>query len=301
MNYTLNQLKIFVKIFETKSVTKTAEALFLTQPAVSIQLKNFQDQFDVSLYEIINKRLFITEFGEEIYNEAKAIIEQGEVIKQKTLAYSGHLTGTIKISIVSTGKYVIPFFLSDFIKKYPGIDLKIDVTNKQSVIKNLEENSVDFSLVSVIPTHLKLNKIELMNNELYLVSNKNVKSKGKELFKKHPVVYREEGSATRHIMETYLNANKIIPIKKYELTSNEAVKQSVLADLGVSIMPLIGIKNEIKNGLMKTIPVKGLPIITKWNIVWLKDKKITPASMALISYINENKSEIINKHFLLKN
>ncbi len=297
MNYTLNQLKIFVKIFETKSVTKTAEALFLTQPAVSIQLKNFQEQFNIPLYEIINKKLYITQFGEEIYNEAKAIIEQGEVIRQKTLAYSGHITGSIKISSVSTGKYVIPYFLTDFIKKYPGIDIAIDVTNKQSVIKNLEENTVDFSLVSVIPKHIKLNNIELMENELYLVANSDIKTKGLDIFKKHPVIFREEGSATRHAMESFLTKQKISPLKKYELVSNEAVKQSVMADLGVSIMPIIGIKNEIKNGLIRIVNIKGLPIKTKWNIVWIKAKKLSPAAQVFIEHIKSYKEDIIKKHF----
>ena len=118
MNYTLHQLRLFVKIAETKSITRTSEELFLTQPAVSIQLRNFQNQFDIPLTEIIGRQLFVTEFGSEIAILAKKILEEVDEIQYKTLAFKDILAGKLKISVVSTGKYVMPFFLTDFLKKY---------------------------------------------------------------------------------------------------------------------------------------------------------------------------------------
>ena len=114
MNYTLNQLRIFLKVVQTESVTKAAEELFLTQPAVSIQLKNFQDQFDIPLTEVVGRKIYITDFGREIAEAAENIINHVHAINYKTLAYKGQLTGQLKISVVSTGKYVMPFFLSKF-------------------------------------------------------------------------------------------------------------------------------------------------------------------------------------------
>jgi len=149
MNYTLHQLKLFLRIVETKSITKTAEELFLTQPAVSIQLKNFQNQFDIPLTEIIGRQLFVTEFGNEIASIAKNILNEVDEIQYKSLAFKDILAGRLRISIVSTGKYVMPFFLSAFLKKYPNVELVMDVTNKQKVIKSLEFNEVDFALISV--------------------------------------------------------------------------------------------------------------------------------------------------------
>ena len=110
MNYSLHQLAIFLKIVETKSITKTAESMHLTQPAVSIQLKNFQNQFEVPLIEVVNKRIFVTDFGKEIASSAENILNEVNLIDYRVMKFKGALTGTLKISSVSTGKYVIPLF-----------------------------------------------------------------------------------------------------------------------------------------------------------------------------------------------
>ncbi|MFM2401623.1 MAG: hypothetical protein RI950_1140, partial [Bacteroidota bacterium] len=117
MNYTLNQLQIFVKVVQTASITKAAEELNLTQPAVSIQIKNFQAQFEIPLLEIIGKKIYITDFGKEIAHSAKGILDQVYAINYKTMAYKDQLVGRLTISVVSTGKYVLPFLLTDFLKK----------------------------------------------------------------------------------------------------------------------------------------------------------------------------------------
>ena len=131
MNYTLNQLRIFLKITQTESVTKAAEELHLTQPAVSIQLKNFQDQFDIPLTELVGRKIYITDFGKEIAEAAENILNQVNAINYKTQAYKGQLSGRLRISVVSTGKYVMPYFLSGFMKQHEGIELEMDVTNKR--------------------------------------------------------------------------------------------------------------------------------------------------------------------------
>ena len=134
MNYTLHQLQIFLKIAQIQSITKASEELHLTQPAVSIQLKNFQDQFPIPLTEVVGRKLFITDFGKEIALAAEKILNEVYAINYKTLAYQGALSGRLKISVVSTGKYVMPYFLSDFMRDNAGVDLIMDVTNKLQII-----------------------------------------------------------------------------------------------------------------------------------------------------------------------
>ena len=151
MNYSLHQLAIFLKIVQTKSITKTAEAMHLTQPAVSIQLKNFQNQFKIPLIEIINKKIYITDFGRDIAESAQNIMNEVSAIDNRLMKYVGSLTGTLRISSVSTGKYVIPYFLADFLKENQNVDLHLDVSNKATVLESLEQNQSDFSLVSVLP------------------------------------------------------------------------------------------------------------------------------------------------------
>lgn len=301
MHYTLHQLQIFLKIAEAQSITKASEELHLTQPAVSIQLKKFQDQFPIPLTEIIGRKLFVTEFGKEIARAAEKILNEVYAINYKTLAYQGELSGRLKLSIVSTGKYVMPYFLSDFMKENNGVDLIMDVTNKSMVLKSLELNEVDFALVSVLPDKLKVNHLELMPNKLFFVGSgvlslQNNTNKRK-LFEDLPLIYREPGSATRNAMESFISKNKLSVRKKMELTSNEAVKQAVISGLGCSIMPLIGIKNELKNGDLQIIPVKGLPLITNWNLIWLKSKKLSPAASAFLEFVNTEKQSIIENSF----
>jgi DNA-binding transcriptional LysR family regulator len=301
MNYTLNQLQIYIKIVKTMSITKAAEELHLTQPAVSIQLKNFQDQFDIPLTEIIGRKIYVTEFGHEIAQAAEQIIDQVYAINYKTMAYKGILTGKLRISIVSTGKYIMPFFLADFINQNSGVDLYMDVTNKSAVIESLEKNEVDFALVSIIPNSLYIEKIDLLPNKLYLVGKHLPKSiKGinsNEVFKELPFIFREKGSGTRQTMEKFIAQKNISVLKKMELTSNEAIKQALLAGFGYSIMPLIGIKNELHNRELKIIPTKGLPIKTTWSLIWLKGKKHNPSSLAFLNYLKKEKNNIIDANF----
>ena len=301
MNYTLNQLRIFLKIAEKQSITKASEELHLTQPAVSIQLKNFQNQFPIPLTEVVGRQLFITDFGEEIAEAAKRILREVESINYKLLGFLGELAGKLKISVVSTGKYVMPYFLSGFIREHTGVDLIMDVTNKARVVESLEENEVDFALVSVLPDHLSLNKVGLMRNVLHLVANpkyfKNVKLSKSMFSKDTPLIFREKGSATRAAMERYLSQKEITVAKKIELTSNEAVKQAVISGLGCSIMPLIGVHREIVTGELIIIPQRNLPITTNWNLVWLQKKKLSPVAEAFLEYVNTDKERVMQTHF----
>lgn len=301
MNYTLHQLQVFLKITQTKSITKAAEELHLTQPAVSIQLKNLQDQFEIPLTEVLGRQLYITDFGKEIALAAQNIIDEVYNINYKTLSFKGILSGKLKICVVSTGKYVMPYFLSNFINENRGIELEMDVTNKLKVIKSLKNNEVDFALVSTLPSGIEVYSEELLPNKLFLVGTgfndgfDGLKTDG--IISESPMIYREEGSATRIAMENYIKMRGIDVKMKLQLTSNEAVKQAVIAGLGLSIMPLIGLKNELENRSIKIIPAKKLPISTNWTLIWLKGKKLSPAANAYLDFVRSEKSTICETHF----
>lgn len=296
MHYTLHQLKVFVETVNQQSITKAAESLHLTQPAVSIQMKNFQDQFEVPLIEIIGRQLHVTDFGEEVAATARRILAEVEHIETQTLAYKGMLKGDFKISIVSTGKYIMPYFLSGFLQLHKGVALNMDVTNKQQVIEDLENNIVDFALVSILPKSMDLNYVELMENKLYLVGRKSNSSSIPPV-SKMPFIYREQGSATRQVMEEYLAKRDHNNLNNISLTSNEAVKQAILAGLGYSIMPIIGLKNELRNNQLEIIDTKGLPINTTWRLVWHKGKRLSPIASAYLEHLGENKNKIIEDDF----
>ena len=301
MNYTLNQLEIFLKIAQTGSITKASEILHLTQPAVSIQLKNFQSQFDIPLTESIGRKIYITDFGKEIAITAENILNQVHEINYKTAAFKNQLTGRLKISVVSTAKYVMPHFLSEFLKLNPNVELALDVTNKRTVIENLEKNEVDFSLVSIIPQKLDVQQMDLLSNKLFLVNDKIIENADEisetDVFEKLTLLFREQGSGTRQTMEEYIFRNEIKITKKLQLTSNEAIKQAIIAGMGSSILPLIGLKNELLNNDLQIINIKNLPIKTMWSLIWLKNKKHSPVAKAYLDYLQENKDRIVTEKF----
>ena len=291
MNYTLNQLRVFHKILETRSVTKAAEELFMTQPAVSIQLKNFQDHFDIPLTELKGRKIQITDFGLEIAVITDKVLAQLQDLQYKTKEYQGFLTGKLKISAASTGKYVIPYFLSQFLEKHEGIDLVLDVTNKNMVIQALKNKEIEFAIVSVLPKDIEVEEEKLLENKLYLIS------KTSAIFKSRPLIFREKGSATRKVMERYFENKSSRDRGRIELTSNEAVKQAVIAGIGSSILPVIGIKNELQSGTLQIIKRKDLPIITEWRLIWLKNRRLTPAAEAYLKFIREEKAQILQEYF----
>jgi len=301
MNYTLNQLKIFFKITQTLSVTKAAEQLNLTQPAVSLQLKNFQEQFSIPLTEVVGRRIYITDFGKEIAQSAENILEQAAALNYKTQSHEGQLTGRLKLSTVSTGMSVMPFFLSPFLKQHKSVELNMDVTNRGLVIESLEHNTVDFSLISILPSAPLVEKLDLLENRLYLVGNGKLKFKkvpySKQILRELPLIFREKGSGTRQVMENFIERNQLDVIHKMELNSNDAVKQAVMADLGYSIMPLIGIENELKSGHLQIIPVVGLPVKNTWRLIWLKGKRHSPVADAFLQLVKKEKEKIVQEKF----
>jgi DNA-binding transcriptional LysR family regulator len=302
MNFTLHQLKVFSVIVQKKSITKASEELNMTQPAASIQLKNFQDQFDIPLTEVVGRQLYVTTFGLEIYDIAESILNQVGTIAYKTAAFKGLLSGKLRISVVSTGNYVMPYFLNGFLKKHPQIDLVLDVSNKTQVIKDLEQNEVDFSLVTVSPKHLEVNEEPIMINKLHLVAatsnSLNIKKiEDKSLFNRIPLIYREEGSGTRYTMQQFFTEEHIQPQIKLELTTNEAIIQAVVADIGMSIVSLLSIKNELSQNELKIIPIKGLPLESQWKLIWLKKKNLSPVAQAFLDYVKQEKDKVYNQFF----
>ena len=301
MNYTLNQLRVFKTIADTGSITRAAEILNLTQPAVSIQLKNFQHEFDTPLTETIHKKLYITAYGREVATAAESLLQVAEALGKTSSQTENRLRGKLRISVVSTGKYVIPYFLSDFLNQHPGVELVLDVSNKQGVVRDLQSNTVDLSLVSTLPKNLEVESLALLKNELVLVGSKHLElpkmRSQHDLLSKLTLIFREEGSATHGAMQDFLDSNELVVHRKIQLTSNEAVKQAVLAGLGVSILPLIGIRRELERGDLHIIPMKGMPLKSTWRLVWHRDKKHSPVAKAFLAYVRERKAEILERWF----
>jgi len=290
MKYTLHQLEIFVRLSRTLSVTQTAEELNLSQPAVSIQLKNFQSNFAIPLTELVHKRLYLTEFGKTVAVKAAEVLRSTEGVNQCLAAYQGEITGPLRISTVSTGKYIVPYLLAPFIKQHPSLDISLNVSNKNTVQQELTGNEIDLALVSLKP-ELRVEEYVLMENEFVLVGTKPPVSAevwSPDRLGSIPILFREPGSATRQMMERYLQQHGITVKRSLELTTNEAIRQSIKAGLGYSIMPKVSILPDLEQGKLFIQPVRGLPIRSQWTFIWPEGKKLSPQAQAFLDNVHEH-------------
>ncbi|AEI49755.1 LysR family transcriptional regulator [Runella slithyformis] len=299
MNFTLHQLNIFQTVVRLKSITKAAEVLHMTQPAVSIQLKNLQDQFDIPLTEVIGRQLYITDFGLELATITEKILVDVDTIQHKMRAYKGILSGTLRMAGVSTGKYIMPYFLSDFMEEYQAIDLILDVTNRGKVIESLAKNEIDFAVVSVLPAQLEVEEEKLMPNKLLFIGlpGRPWQPENDEGFASIPLIHREEGSGTRMIIDAYFQELKVAPKVRLTLTSSETVKQAVIAGLGVAALSVFSLKNELERGEVEILPLKGFPLMSEWRLIWLKNKRLSPVCKAYLDFIRTRKKIIFDRHF----
>lgn len=274
----------------------------MTQPAVSIQLKNLQEQFEVPLTEIIGKKIHITEFGQELVDTADRIYGELGQIEEKMLELKGLLGGKIRISAVSTGKYIIPYLMADFMKIHPHVEISLEVSNRYKVLAQLQENSTDLALVSLWPEELELESIQLAENKWYLACSPEKKDDYTAAIKEGkwemiPFVLREKGSGTRTIMEKFFQDRDIHVGSKLELATNEAVKQAVMAGLGASLLSNFSMAQEIKEGRIAILELPGLPIKADWKLIWLKQKKHSPAVKAFIRWLSEHRKKVLSAHF----
>ena len=296
MNYTFRQLEVYHAVGSLLSFTKAAAKLYLTQPAVSIQFKTFAQQFDFPLIEYRSKQMVLTELGTEVFQRVTQILDYTAALNTLNTSLKDKLTGTLTLSVVSTGKYIMPYLVKTFIDAHPDVDLVMDVDNRLKVIESLEKNSVDFSLVSVLPKNLAVETLELIGNELYLMGS----PMQKKLWEQQNMgqmtyLFRERGSSTRSHMEKFLSMIRVKPNKKVELTSNETIKQSVIAGLGISVMPVIGIKRELNDGTVVIIPHTKLPIKTNWNLIWRQQKELSPVASAFLKHLEDHKESILKE------
>lgn len=297
MNTSFRQMQIFHTIAVEGSFTKASELLHLSQPAVSIQYKAFAEQFHFPLLQQRNKRYELTEFGQSIFDHVEHILRQVNVLETLNENAVGELAGSLHISSVSTGKYILPYLLSAFLDDHPKVRLVMDVTNKSRVVQALKDNTTDLAFVSVLPTDVDTKSEPLMENTLLLVAHPSYWATHKNLpFAENTFVYRESGSATRKAMETYFKECGIEPQKKIELLSNEAVKQSLMAGMGMSILPYIGIHKELEHGDLVVVPKWGLPITTQWHLCWRMHAPLSPVASAYLDYVRKHKESITRKY-----
>lgn len=292
MDFTLHQLYVFGMVARFKSITRASTELHMTQPAVSIQIKKLQNAIDVPLIEIIGRKLYLTEAGEYLYELYKTVYNELETFDAQISQLKGGLKGSLTITAASTAKYFLPYLLGEFQKRYPQIEIFLKVTNHYEVLNHLENNEYNLAILTQIPEDDTLEAIPFMENPLLICAPYDhplgdKKNLPVEELKNDPFIYREFGSGTRMVMERYLKKHNIHARPVMELGTNEAIKQAIMAGIGISLISKLSLQNEDILKRIRILDVKDLPIITHWHVLYRKDKKLTPVTQNFVSFLQK--------------
>jgi len=279
-----------------KSMTEAARRLHMTQPAVSIQIKQLQQAVDIPLIEVVGRKLHLTEAGERLYEACQAIDLELESFDAVISQLKGGLKGSLNISSASTAKYFLPYLLGEFQKRYPQVKISLKVTNRNEVIHHLSQNEYDLAVLTQLPNDDSITAIPFLENPLvmgappehHLSKKKNI---GIEQLKKEHFIFRELGSGTRMVMEAYLKENGINIKPIMELGVNEAVKQAIMAGIGLSIISKLSLGNELYLNKISILDMPDFPIMTHWHVLFKKEKRLTPVTQNFISFLQEKNIE----------
>ena len=296
MNITFRQLRLFLALAHTESVTKAARMMHITQPTASMQLKEMTENIGFPLFEVISKKIHLTALGKEFAKTAREMTAQWETFEQHVTQVKGLTKGTLKVAVVSTAKYFIPKLLGSFCSKYPEVDISLEVLNRDGVIKRVEENSDDLYVMSKPPLHIDLEDQILMPNPLCMIACKGhplslKKNLRLQDLKHERFILRELGSGTRMSTDIHFKQKKFTPQLLLELGSNEAIKKAVASHLGVAIISIHALDQFDYDNEISVLKLQDFPINSQWHLVYLKGKQLSPIAKAFYYHVfRESKS-----------
>ncbi len=299
MHLTLQQLRLFESVVRHGSFTRAAEEMHLTQPAVSIQIKRLEDQADTPLLEQVGKKMFPTAAGKAVYEAAKEVLERLAVLDDELESLKGEVRGPLRISVVTTGKYFMPHLLGHFLQQHPGVEPSLKFTNRARVVERLMANEDDFVVMGQVPEGDRLVSYPFLENILGFVAPPNHPLAGRKNLELEEVLEsrflaREPGSGTRAAIDRLL-AEKGLKAEPYmELGSSEAIKQAVLAGIGVAVLSLHSVQLEQAAGKLAVLDVKGFPIKRRWYAVHLKGKRLSLVARTFLDFILNESSRVLS-------
>jgi DNA-binding transcriptional LysR family regulator len=295
MNITFRQLRLFLALEQTESVTKAARMMHITQPTASMQLKEMTENIGSSLFEVISKKIHLTALGKEFAKTAREMTDRWEAFEQHTSQMKGLTKGRLRVAVVSTAKYFIPKLLGSFCSKYPEVDISLEILNRDGVIKRVEDNSDDLYVMSRPPVHIDLEDQILMPNPLCMIAYKNHPLASKKNLRlqdlKHErFILRELGSGTRMSADIHFKQKKFTPSLLLELGNNEAIKKAVASHLGVAVISIHALDPFDYDNEISVLKLQDFPINSQWHLVYLKGKQLSPIAKAFYDHVlNESK------------
>ncbi|WP_455198665.1 LysR family transcriptional regulator [Kaarinaea lacus] len=301
MNLTFRQMQVFTSVARHLSFTQAAKDLHLSQPAVSMQVKQLEDQVGLPLFEQIGKQIYLTEAGQEIFHYSRAIQqllnEAQEVVDEMKGAHRGRLT----ISVASTANYFVPTLLGIFHQRFPDVTVSLDVTNRKTLLQHLSENEVDLVVMGQPPAEMDLEAGTFMENPLVVIAPPDhplAMEKDIPMARMEDEVFltRERGSGTRGAIERFFDQHGVHLTTGMEIASNEAIKQSVQAGLGLGLLSHDTLEMELALNKLVILDVEDFPIVRHWYVMHRKGKRLSPIAQAFKQFLLEEANDLLHVH-----
>lgn len=293
---TLRQLQIFASAASHVSFARTAEELHLTQPAVSMQIKQLEDTIGLQLFDRMGRGLALTEAGEKLVHHAMRILGELRDAEETLQSLKSANTGTITVGLISTAKYFAPKLLARYSEQFPGVDVRFVIGNREGLLKLLQDNGIDLAIMGRVPKELDAVSAALATHPHVIIAPAQHRLKDAKRFDMHELrheafLLREEGSGTRSVAEEMFKHHLFQPAKVVTLGSNESIKQAVMAGMGVSLLSLHTLLLELRTGEVCVLDVNGTPIIRTWHIVHMATKRLSPAGETFRRFMLDNTAE----------
>jgi DNA-binding transcriptional LysR family regulator len=290
MHLTLRQLKVFESVARHLGYTRAAQELHLTQPAVSMQIKQLEDSVGLPLFEKLGKQIYLTEAGSELYGYSSSISRQLDDLDEIIEGLKGLERGRLAVSVASTANSFATRLLAAFSKDHSGVTVSLDVTNRRGLLNQLTNNEADLVIMGRPPRDLDLVTEAFMDNPLVVIApaghplgqEKNIPL---SRLQEETFVVRELGSGTRNAMERFFTDQGIRLTTGMEMTSNEAIKQAVEAGLGLGIVSIHTLELELETRRICVLDAKNFPILRHWYVVHRRGKRLSPAAQAFKDFV----------------
>lgn len=290
LHLTLRQLQVFEKVASHLNYSRAAEELYLSQPAVSMQIKQLEENIGLPLFERMGKKIFLTEAGRELFHYSRNIAQQLAEMESVFDEMKGLGQGKLTLSVVNTANYFTPQLLSKFCRLHPNINVILQVANRDAVLKQLAENSTDLAIMGQPPDGLDISAESFMDNPLVVIA-----APGHPLARLKRVKFaqlaqetflsREKGSGTRSAMERIFAEHHIQPRISMEMETNEAIKQAVQAGMGLGILSLHSIELELETKRLAMLNVENFPLMRHWFVAHRSNKRLSSAALAFKDFL----------------
>ena len=290
MNFTFRQLELFESVARNSSFTRAAEESYLTQPAVSTQIKQLEDEVGTPLFERLGKKIYLTEAGREMYEFSRSIAQKFSDVSNALDEMKGIKRGHLNISATSTAKYFAPYLLAAFCKQYSGITVNLDVTNRETLLHQLANNIPDMAIMGNPPEGMDLVASSFMSNPLVVIAplDHPLAHGGRiplQKLLKESFIVREQGSGTRNAIQKFLGQHSLTMSTTMEMSGNEAIKHAVMAGLGLSIVSIHTLEMELTLKRLAVLNVEGFPVLKDWHVVHRSGKRFSAAAQAFKEFV----------------